>query len=127
MSTARGEAGTQASGFTALDAIAVVVTVVALGSLWGAVAVWRPAMLRMFDDFGTLGDATLTRWVASPLAFALPVVPTLLLAAAMARTSLARRRALVVSAFVGSLVGLAIIVSGLYLPLWQLTAAVGPE
>ena len=126
-----GPSGARTSSLTALDGIGAVVALFATVALWGAVVVWRPAFAGMLGDFGGLdgGDALplLSRFVLSPHVYALPVAPTVALGLALAPIGLSARRLAIVLSFVLASVGLGLVVTGAYLPVWQLSDSVGAD
>ena len=107
--------------FTALDWIAVALTIGAIAAIVAFPFTLAPMLRKMLDDFGgvqpALTELTLTRWF--PLALAL--LPTATLAAALlGQSRLGVRRALVVAAFLLALATDAFLLIGMYLPIFEL-------
>ena len=111
--------------FTILDWIGVALALAATAALF-AFSFAGPAYLVMFEEL----DATLpflTRWVTRP--WVPPVLSLVPLACAglgvTGAWSLARRRLLVVLAFVAACALLGLCIVGVYLPMFELSSAIG--
>jgi hypothetical protein len=113
--------------FTILDWIGVVVTVLAL--LGTCVLSLNAGVFGgMFKDLGTRGLPLLTRLVLRPwFGFLLALPSAAMVTVAVLRhqrSSLGRRRALVVVAFVLALLAAGVILVGLYQPIFSMAGAV---
>jgi hypothetical protein len=111
--------------FTALDWIAVALTLmVAMGIVVLVVGI-APAFAGMYADFGA-ADAlpALTRFVLSPAAAALGLVPSALAGAGLRARPIAVRRGFVVVGFLVGLAMLGLCLVGLYMPIFAVTDAV---
>jgi len=127
----RGEVDVPVPGpFTALDWIGVVITALAMLATC-ALSLAADAFAGMYRDMGATSLPLLTRlalrpWLG-PVFAAAPAALVILAIWKNRRLSLGLRRALVVVAFCLALAAGAIVLYGLYLPIFELAGAVRAE
>ncbi len=115
--------------FTALDWIAVSMTVMQIAVIVATPLTVSRTFLEMFSSFGDFDELPrLTQLALSPwYGFIAPIIPLALLVwGVVARRPIGWRRAGVVSAFLLSLAVIGLYLFGAYAPIFEIADAVGP-